>query len=100
MEELDDVVVADNPSSTSLWKSLSGNDHPVVVLILVGITSNLLALTADSIIGIITGVALRVGVQQILAVHMLDGEGVKVTNFCGRKSINAGLVRASNPNVP
>lgn len=92
--------MADNPSSTSLGESLSGNDHPVVVLVLVGVASDLLALATDSVVGIITGVALRVGVQQILAIHMLDGEGVKVTNLCGRKSINAGLVRTSNPNVP
>ena len=60
MEELDDIVMADDPPTAGLRESLGRDDDPVVVLILVGVTGNLLALTADSLVGVITGVALRV----------------------------------------
>lgn len=63
VEELDDIIVADNPSTASLRESLGGDDHPVVVFILMRITCNLLSLTANSLVGVITRVALRVRVQ-------------------------------------
>ena len=62
VEELDDIVMADNSSTASLRESLSGDDDPVIVLILMGVTSDLLTLAADSFIGIIAGVALGVRV--------------------------------------
>ena len=83
MEKLNDVVMADDPSTSGLRESLGGNDDPVVVFILMGVTSDLLALAADSLVSVIAGVALRVRVQQVLGVDMLDRNGVEVTNFCG-----------------
>lgn len=100
MEELDDVVVADNPSTASLRKSLGGNDHPIVIPVLMRVTRNLLALTADSLVGVITRIALRVRVQQVLCVHVFDGDGVEVTNLFRRKPINVGLATTLKPNVP
>lgn len=82
VKELNDIVVADDPPAAGLWESLGGDDHPVVVLILVGVTSNLLALTTDSFVGVVTGVELLVRVEQVLGIHMFDGDGVEVTNFC------------------
>lgn len=99
VEELDDIVVADDPSTTSLRESLGGDNDPVVVLVFMGITSDLLTLTADSLVGIIAGVALRVRVQQVLGAHVLDRNRVKVTNFCRRKSINSP-VRTAELNAP
>ena len=81
VKELDDVVMADNPSATGLRESLGRNDDPVVVLILMGVAGNLLTLTANSFVGVITGISLRVRVQQVLGVHVLDRDGVKVTNL-------------------
>lgn len=81
VEELDDIVVANNPSTASFGKSLGGNNHPVVILIFMGVTRNLLALAADPLVGVITGVTLRMGVQQVLCVHVFDRDGVKVTNL-------------------
>ena len=60
VEELDDVVVTNNPSAPSLRESFSRNNDPVVVLILVGVTCDLLALAANSLVRVITGVTLRV----------------------------------------
>ena len=60
VEELDDIVMAHDPSTSSLRESLGGDDDPVVVLILMRVTSDLLTLAADSFVGVITGVALRV----------------------------------------
>jgi hypothetical protein len=100
VEELDDIVVADNPSTASLGESLGGNDHPVIVFVLMGVTGDLLALTADSVVGVITGVALRMGVQQVLGVYMFDGNSVKVADFCRRNLINLGLATTPKPNVP
>ena len=60
VEELDDIIVANDPSTTSLGEGLSGNDHPIVVLVFMGVTRNLLALTANSLVRIIAGIALRV----------------------------------------
>ena len=62
VEELDNIVMADNPSTASLRESLGRNDNPVVVLILVRVTGDLLALTTDSSVGIIVWVVLRVRV--------------------------------------
>ena len=89
VKELDDIVMADDSSTTGLRESLCGNNNPVVVLIFMGVTRNLLALAANPPVGVITWVALRVRMQQVLGVHMFDGNGVEVTNFCGPKTINA-----------
>lgn len=43
MEELDDIVVANNSSTTGLGKGLGGENDPVVVLIFVRVPGNLLA---------------------------------------------------------
>ena len=82
VEKLDDIVVADDPSTAGLRKGLGRDDDPVVVFILVGIARDLLALTADSFVRVIVGVTLRVRVQQVLGVDMLERNGVEVTNFC------------------
>jgi hypothetical protein len=100
VEELDDIVMADNPSTAGLRECLGGNDDPVVVFILMGVTGDLLALTANSLVGVITWIALRVRVQQVLCVDMLDRNGVKVTNFCGGKPISDGPVTTSTHNTP
>jgi len=100
VEELDDIVMADNPSTAGLRKCLGRNDDPVVVLIFVGVTGDLLALTADSLVGVITWITLRVRVQQILCVDMLDRNGVKVTNFCRGKPISGGPVTTSEHDTP
>ena len=42
VQELDDVVVTNYTTTTSLWERLSRDDLPVVVRVLVAITSNLL----------------------------------------------------------
>ena len=63
VEELDDIVMTDNPSAAGLRECLGRNDDPVVVLILMGVTGDLLALTANSLIGVITRITLRVRVQ-------------------------------------
>ena len=63
VEELDDIVMADNPPTTSLRESLGGDDDPVVVRIFMGVTSDLLALAADSLVGVVTGVALGVRME-------------------------------------
>jgi len=89
VEELDDIVMADNPSAAGLRESLGRNDDPVVVLILMGVAGNLLALTANSFVRVVTGIALRMRVQQVLGVHVLDRNGVKVTNLCRQEQINA-----------
>lgn len=85
VEELDDVVMADDPSTTGLRESLGRNDHPVVVLIFMGIAGDLLALATDSLVGVITWIELRVRMQQVLGIDVLDGDGVEVTNFCERE---------------
>jgi len=82
VKELDDIIMADDPSAASLWEGLGGDDDPVVVLILMGVTSDLLTLAANSLVGVIAGVALRVRVQQIFGVHVLDRNGIEITNFC------------------
>lgn len=60
VEELDDIVVADDPSTASLRESLGRNDDPIVVFVLMGVTGDLLTLTADSLVGVIAGVVLGV----------------------------------------
>lgn len=100
VEELDDVVMTDNPSTTSLGESFGGNDDPVVVLILMGITSDLLALTADPLVGVFTRITLRVRMKQVLGADMLDSNRVKVTNFCRRKPINSSPATIPERNVP
>jgi len=100
VEELDDIVMADNPSTTGLRECFGRNDDPVVVVILVGVTGDLLALTADSLVGVITWITLRMRVQQILCIDMLDRNGVKVTNFCTEKPISGSLVTTSEYNTP
>jgi len=62
MEELDDIVMSDDPPTASLRESLGRNDHPVIVLILMRVTGDLLALTADSLVGVIPWIALGVRV--------------------------------------
>ena len=81
MEELDDIVMTDNPSAAGLRESLGRNNDPVVVFVLMRVTGDLLTLTANSLVRVITGIALRVRVQQVLGVHVFDRNGVKVTNF-------------------
>ena len=83
VEKLNDVVMTDDPSTSGLRESLGRNDDPIVVFILMGVTSDLLALAADSLVSVIAGVTLRVRVQQVLGVDMLDRNGVEVTNFYG-----------------
>lgn len=100
VEELDDVVMADNPSTASLREGLGRNDNPAVVLIFMGVTSDLLTLTADSLIGVIAWITLRVRVQQVLGVNMLDRNGVEITNFWRRRPISASPVTASGPDTP
>ena len=43
MQQLDDILVTDNTATTSLGKSLGGNDLPEVVGIVVPVAGNLLA---------------------------------------------------------
>jgi hypothetical protein len=100
MEELDDIVMANDPSAASLRESLGRNDDPIVVCILMGVTGDLLTLTADSLIGIIARVALRVRVQQVLGIHVLDRNGIKVTNFCRQSTISSGHAITSELNTP
>jgi len=63
VEELDDIVMADNPSTASLRESLGGDDDPVIVPIFMGVASDLLTLAADSLVGVVKGVALGVRVE-------------------------------------
>ena len=100
MEELDDIVMADNPSTAGLRECLGRNDDPVVVIILMGVTGDLLALTANSLVGVITWITLRVRVQQVLRIDMLDCNGVEVANFCRGKPISGGPVTTSEHNPP
>lgn len=87
MKESDDIVMVNIPSTASLRESLSRNDNPVVVLIFMGITGNLLTLTADPPVGVIVWITLRVQVQQVLSFDVLDRNGVKVMDFCGHDDI-------------
>jgi hypothetical protein len=50
MEELDDVIVADDAATTSFRKGLGRYDAPVVVGIVVAISSDLLTLATDAVI--------------------------------------------------
>ncbi len=43
VQKLDDVIVADNTTATSLWERLGGDDLPVVVRVLMAVASDLLA---------------------------------------------------------
>ena len=100
MEELDDIIMADNPSTAGLRECLGRNNDPVVVFIFMRITGNLLALTANSLVGIITWITLRMRMQQVLCVYMLDRNGVEVTNFCKGKPISGDPVVTSKHNIP
>ena len=87
VKELDDIVMANIPTTASLRESLSRNDNPVVVLIFMEITGNLLTLTADPPVGVIVWITLRVQVQQVLGFDVLDRNGVEVVDFCGHDDI-------------
>lgn len=80
MEELDDVVVAHNATTASLRKRLGGNDSPVVVGIVVAITSDLLTLTADSTIFVRQRVPVRVGVKEDLGVLVTHRDDIVVVD--------------------
>ena len=39
-------------------------------------------MTADSLVGVIARITLRVRVRRVLGIDILDGDSVEVTNFC------------------
>lgn len=68
MLQLNDVVVSHDPAATRLGNFLGRNDLPVVVGVIVGIASYLLALRTDTAVIIPQGVSFFVRVEVLFRV--------------------------------
>ena len=88
VEELNDIVVADNTTTSSLGKRLGRENPPVVVGVIVSIASDLLTLTTDTAVFILKGVLVRVRVEIDLGVLMTEGENIIVVDvYKGASSV-------------
>lgn len=81
MEKLDGILVANYATTSGLGDGLGGDDLPLVVKILVWVTCNLLALTADSSILILERILVLVRMQEDLGILVLEGDGVIVADL-------------------
>ena len=81
MEQLNGILVADNASTSSLWKSLCGDNLPLVIEILVWVTSDLLTLTADAAIWIFQRIVFFMRVQVDFGILVLERDGIIVADF-------------------
>ena len=60
MEELDDVIVADDAATTGFGKGLGRDNAPVVIGVVVAISSDLLTLATDTVVVILKRVLVGV----------------------------------------
>ena len=81
MFELNDIVVSDNPSSTSLWDLFGRDNLPVVVGIVVWVACDLLTLRTDSSVIVPQRVLVDMRMQELFRVLVLDCHRVKVPDF-------------------
>lgn len=82
MLELDHVGMSNDSSSTRLGDILGRQDLPLIIRIVVRVTSDLLTLRTDSSIIVSQGVLVDMRVQELLGILVLDRDRVKVSNFC------------------
>lgn len=80
MAELDNVAVAHALGLRWINQRIAGQDLPLVVGVVVGITSDLLTLAGNTAIVITQGVLVPVAVEEDLGVLVAHGNGVEVLN--------------------
>ena len=82
MLELDNVGMSNDSSSTRLGDIFGRQDLPLIIRIIVRVTSDLLTLRTDSSIIVSQGVLVDMGVKELLGILVLDRDRVKVSDFC------------------
>lgn len=80
MQKLNDIVVKHRPSWASRGKCFRRDDLPVIVCVVMTVTSDLLALATDTAILVLQRITLLMGVQEDLCFPVLQNHSIVVAN--------------------